>query len=252
MRAVLGLQTTSPARHTTTPRPFSSEKRITIYPHRNSRLVFLTDPEGLAVERYRLLRRRLCTLHPNGGVVLVTSPNPEEGKTLTSINLAWSFSEAGHSTGLVDLDFRAPGVSRTLQYKFEEGGVQEILEGKAKIHELSHRLGEHSLHVLGIKGRLSSPGYLFYSQSMEAMITELRAMFKWVILDFAPAIPMADISEMIPHVDGAILVVRTGKTEKDMLSAAIETVGPKLWGVVANDCPINGSAYYGYYGMRKE
>jgi hypothetical protein len=45
--------------------------------------------------------------------------------------------------------------------------------------------------------------------------------------------------------------VRTGKTEKDMLEPALEALGPKLWGVVANDCSINGSSYYGYYGKHK-
>jgi Mrp family chromosome partitioning ATPase len=150
------------------------------------------------------------------------------------------------------LDFRAPGVSWTLGYNFEDGGVQEVLEKKGEIHELVHQLGDHHLHVLGVKRRLASPGNLFYSRSIQTMVTELRAMYKWVVLDFAPVIPMADVSEMIPHVNGAILVVRVGKTEKDMLAPALEAIGPKLWGVVANDCLVNGSAYYGYYGKQNE
>ncbi len=248
MSVLLGLHTKSSARPAAAARPVSSEKRIALDPDPKSRLVFLTEPEGLAVERYRLIRRRLSTLHPNGAVVLITSPSAGEGKTLTSINLAWSFAEAGHSTCLVDLDFRSPGISRALHYHFEEDGVQEVLEGKAKIREVICRLGEQSLYVLGIKRRLSSPGYLFYSGSMGAMVAELRAIFKWVIIDFSPVVPMADFSEMIPHINGAILVVRTGKTEKDMLSPAIEAIGTKLWGVIANDCQISGSAYYGSYG----
>ena len=251
MNAILGLHAMSAVRSTTYPQKLAPERRLPFTPDDTSRLVFLTEPEGLAVERYRLLRRRLCTIHPDGGVVLITSPSPGEGKTLTSINLAWSFAEAGNSTCLVDMDFRSPGVSRTLHYYFEDGGVQEVLEGKAEIHELTHRLGEHPLQVLGIKTRLSSPGYLFYTQEMALMVTKLRSMFKWVVLDFAPVIPMADISEILPHINGAILVVRTGKTEKDMLAPAIETIGPKLWGVMANDCPISGSAYYGHYGKHK-
>ncbi len=97
---------------------------------------------------------------------------------------------------------------------------------------------------------MASPGYLFYSPAMPRMVARLRAIYKWVVLDFAPVIPMADVSEMMPHIDGAILVVRTGKTEKDMLEPALEPVKHKLWGVVANDCSINGSAYYGYYGKQ--
>jgi len=77
-----------------------------------------------------MLRRRLYTLRPHGGTVLITSPNPGEGKTLTSVNLAWSLADAGHDTCLVDLDFRAPGVSRTLGCLFEEDGVEDMLTGK--------------------------------------------------------------------------------------------------------------------------
>jgi len=254
MSAILGLNTAGAARPVATiARQFpSSEKRITIQPTRNSRLVFLTEPAGLAVERYRLLRRRLCTLYPQGGVVLITSPNPGEGKTLTSVNLSWALAEAGQAACLVDLDFRAPGVSRALNCKFEDGGVKEVLEGKGEVHELIRRLGECPLHVLGIKERMTSPGHLLYSQALVSMIANLRARFQWVVLDFAPVIPMADVSEVIPHVNGAILVIRNGKTEKDMLAPALEAIGPKLWGVVANDCPINGSAYYGNYGNRRD
>lgn len=251
MSAILGLSKMS-GRSAYSPRSLSPERRrIAVYPGRDSRLVYLTEPDGLPVERYRLLRRRLCTLYPEGGALLLTSPAPGEGKTLTSINLAWALAEAGHSTCLVDLDFRAPGVSRTLQYAFDEGGVQEVLEEKADILDLVCQLGDHQLHVLGIKHRLASPGYLFYSSAMPRMVVGLRSTYKWVVLDFAPVIPMADVSEMIPHVNGAILVVRTGKTEKDMLEPALEALGPKLWGVVANDCSINGSSYYGHYGKDK-
>lgn len=254
MSAILGLNITSSTGPVATPpRPFSSnEKRLAIHPGRNSRLVFLTEPAGLAVERYRLLRRRLCTLYPHGGVVLITSPNPGEGKTLTSVNLAWALAEAGHTTCLVDLDFRAPGVSRALNCRFEDGGVREVLEDEADLHDLVRRVSECSLHVLGIKERMAAPGHLLYSQALASMLANLRARFQWVVLDFAPVIPMADVSEVIPHVNGAILVVRNGKTAKDMLAPAIEAIGPKLWGVIANDCPINGSAYYGNYGNRRD
>jgi capsular exopolysaccharide synthesis family protein len=249
MSTILGLNISTRTAARKFPLP---EKRVTIQPDRTSRLVFLTEPTGLAVEGYRLLRRRLCTLYPQGGVVLITSPNPGDGKTLTSVNLAWALAEANHPACLVDLDFRAPGVSRTLGYKFEGGGVREVLESKAEIHDVICRISDNPLHVLGLKERMTSPGHLLYSPALPSMLADLRARFQWVVLDFAPVIPMADVSEVIPYVNGAILVVRNGKTEKDMLAPAMEAIGPKLWGVVMNDALINGSAYYGYYGSRKD
>jgi len=113
------------------------------------------------------------------------------------------------------------------------------------------QVGDRSLYVLGINKALASLGGLLSSDSIVPLITELRAMFHWVILDFAPVIPMADVGEVLPHVDGAIIVVRSGKTDKSLIAPSLEILGSKIWGVILNDSVINGSAYYGYYGMKK-
>jgi capsular exopolysaccharide synthesis family protein len=224
---------------------------ITVQPDKRSRLVFLTEPAGLAVEQYKMLRRRLCTLHPHGGVMLITSPSPGEGKTLTSINLAWCFAESGQKTCLVDLDFRAPGIGGALGYKFHEDCVEDVLTGKQSIAQSLRQIGNRSLHVLGVGDRLISPGQLLASTLLNPLINNLRGMFQWVVLDFAPVIPMSDVTEALPHVDGALIVVRSGKTDKSMIAPSLEMLGAKLWGVVLNDSTINGSDYYGYYGNRK-
>lgn len=225
---------------------------ITVQPNPKSRLVFVTEPAGLAVEQYKMLRRRLCTQHPDGGVVLITSPSPGEGKTLTSVNLAWCLADGGQHTCLVDLDFRAPGIAPTLGCGFEEDGVEDVLTGKRTIAQSLRQVGGIPLNVLGITRRLISPAQLLASTSLSPLLKDLRVMFQWVILDFAPAIPMSDVAEAIPHVDGALMVVRTGKTDKSMIMPSLDILGSKIWGVVANDSPINGSSYYGYYGNSKE
>ncbi len=103
-----------------------------------------------------------------------------------------------------------------------------------------------SLHVLGVRNRLVSPGKLLSSALITPVLTELRAC-EWVILDFAPVIPMADVGEVLPHVDGALMVIRSGKTDISMIAPSLEILGTKIWGVVVNDSTISGSAYYGYY-----
>nr|WP_255551231.1 CpsD/CapB family tyrosine-protein kinase [Granulicella sp. dw_53] len=220
-------------------------------PGKASCLVFLTEPTGLATEQYKILRRRLCNLQPLGGVLLITSPSPGEGKTLTSTNLAWSLAEAGQKTCLVDLDLRAPGVSNALDIKIAEDGIEDVLKGKRTIKEALRQVGDGSLHVLGVRERCASMGGLLSSALITPLLFELRSMFQWVILDFAPIIPMADVGEVLPCVDGALMVVRSGKTSKDMIAPSLEILGSKLWGVVMNDALIKGSAYYGHYGVHR-
>jgi len=234
------------------PNPTLCWRDITLEPAAKSKLVFVAEPESLAVEQYKILRRRLCTLRPKGGVMLVTSPGPGEGKTLTSVNLAWSLAEAGYSTCLVDLDFRAPGVGRTIDYVFESDGVDDVLLGKRSVIQTLRRFGPGSPHVLGIVQRRASPGQLLSSPLLTPLLDELRGMFQWVILDFAPVIPMADVAEVISMVDGALMVARIKKTSKAVVDPALEVLGSKLWGVVVNDAPIDGSAYYGYYGKQAD
>jgi len=229
----------------------SDTRVITVQPNNESRLVFLTEPAGLAVEQYKMLRRKLCAQHPRGGVLLITSPSPADGKTLTSINLAWCLADGAHDTCLVDLDFRAPGVSSTLGYTFDEDGVEDVLTGKRTITQSIRQCGDRPLYVLGIKKRLISPAPLLASSLLTPLLNDLRAMFQWVILDLAPVIPMSDVAEVIHHVDGALMVVRSGKTDVSMIASPLEILGSKLWGVVLNDSPITGSAYYTYYGDRK-
>lgn len=97
-----------------------------------------------------------------------------------------------------------------------------------------------------------SPGELLSPASITPLLTELRSMFRWVILDFAPMIPMADVGDVLPHVDGALMVIRSGKTQKALIEPSLGILGSKAWGIVVNDSPIYGSSYYGYYGMRRD
>jgi len=215
---------------------------------KGSRLVFITDPSGLAVERYRMLRRRLLALCPTGGTILITSPGSGDGKSLTAVNLAWCLAESGHRTCLVDLDFRAPGVCKTLGCESLTYGTTEVLTGQCTATQAVRQIENCELHVLGIRDPIASPSRQLAPGVMRPMLKELRDRFDWVILDMAPTIPMCDVAEVLAHVDGAVMVVRSTKTTKSLIAPTLEVLGTKLLGVILNDSVIHGSAYYGHYG----
>ena len=223
-------------------------RTIQLEAHADARLPFLMDPAGLAVEQFKLLRGRLNALEPGGGVLLVTSPAPGEGKTLTSINLAWSLALGGFRTCLVDLDFRAPGVTRTLDLSTDDGGAEEVLTGKKTLAQTLFQIGDRPFHVLGIRERVEEPSHLYAPGHLTPLLSALRASYRWVILDLAPAVPMSDVSDILPQADGALMVVRSCMSEKAFMPPLLEILGKKLWGVVLNDTPVLGSAYYGSYG----
>jgi capsular exopolysaccharide synthesis family protein len=230
------------------PPALAPSRTIQIEAHATARLPFLMDPAGLAVEQYKMLRGRLNTLEPHGGILLVTSPAPGDGKTLTSINLAWSLAQGGFRTCLVDLDFRAPGVTRTLDLCTDDGGTEEVLTGKKTLAQTLFQIGDRPFHVLGIRERVEEPSQLYAPARLTPLLSALKASYRWVILDLAPAVPMSDVSDILPQADGALMVVRSGKTQKAFMPPLLEILGKKLWGVVLNDTPVLGSAYYGSYG----
>lgn len=211
------------------------------------RLAFLTDPNGLAVEQYKMLRRRLRMAHPPGGLIMITSPGPGEGKTLTSMNLAWSLADAGYNTCLVDLDFRAPGLARAMGLTGDYG-IEPALSGRSTLSQSGVKVADVPLHVYAVKHRLESPAKYFSPSLLTPFMSSLRSSFEWVILDLVPAVPMSDVSEILPYVDGALMVVRAATTSAALLPASLDALGPKLRGVVLNDARIQGSAYYGDYG----
>jgi capsular exopolysaccharide synthesis family protein len=228
----------------------SSAKGITIEPSQQSRLAFLTDPTGLAVEQYKLLRRRLNVLHPRGGVLLITSPGPGDGKTLTSVNTSWSLAKNGDNTCLIDLDFRAPGIAAALGHATEGAGVESVLTGKCTVRESIRQINDLPLYVLGMEDRHPSPDEFLTSTVLVPFISELRTIYHWVILDLPPASPMSDVAEVLPYVDGALMVVRAGQTKRALISKATEVLGQKLIGFISNESPVIGSDYYNYYGSR--
>jgi capsular exopolysaccharide synthesis family protein len=245
---VLLPDTPSPAAPPTVPAAVASSRMVKLESHAGLKLPFLMEPSGLAVEQYKLLRGRLNALQPRGGVLLVTSPAPRDGKTLTSINLAWSLAQGGFRTCLVDLDFRAPGITRTLDLSTDDGGAEEVLTGKKTLAQTLFQIGDLPFHVLGIRERIEEPSHLYAPARLTPLLSALRASYRWVILDLAPAVPMSDVSDILPQADGALMVVRSGKTQRAFLAPLLEILGKKLWGMVLNDTPVLGSAYYGTYG----
>ena len=221
---------------------------VELAPDTRSRLVFLTDPTGLAVERYKLLRRKLCALKQKGGLLLVTSPSSSDGKTLNSINVAMSLAEDGRQTCLVDLDLRAPRMAVELGYEPPEDGLVEVLEGLTTVSQSMRKVSGRPIYVLGNRSGIQSPSRHLSADVLEPFLADLRSKFEWVIVDTAPAIPMSDVADVLPHVDGALMVVRAGKTKRSLIDTSLEILGTKIWGVVLNDSLINGSTYYGYYG----
>jgi Mrp family chromosome partitioning ATPase len=215
-------------------------RNVTIDGDGDSRLVFVTDPYGLAAEQYKILARMLMNAHPHGGTILITSPGPSEGKTLTSINLSWALAAAGHHTCLVDVSLRAPALARILGVSLPSVAPR-LDDDTSRVLKAVCRVNNSSLHVLAGFPRDRGSVRSCDPEVIAPVIEGLRPNFHWRILDCASAMPTADVPNLLPLVDGALLVIRSGVTSKKLIAPCIDMIDAKLWGVVMNDLPVAGS-----------
>jgi protein-tyrosine kinase len=213
------------------------------------RLVIANEPNRLLVEEFRQLA---ATLHQaqatnNLRVVMVTSAEPNEGKSTTALNLALTFSESyKRRVLLIDADLRRPSLHEITRVP-NPSGLGETLKAtgdhKLPLFQLSETL------TLAPAGRPdSNPMGALTSPRMRAMLAEAAARFDWVILDAPPIGLIADASLLAPLTDGVLLVVRARRTYYAAAQKAVDAIGrERVLGVVLNDVEIKPSAAYQRY-----
>lgn len=224
----------------------NSFRRLSLPKKDTSRLVFLTDPHGLAAEQFRFLRRSLEQKYPNGGVLLITSPAPRDGKTLTSINLSSCLADSGQSTLLLEGDIRQPAVEKVLGTSSDAPGIEEALAGSADPARTVHFVENLSLCVSMVLNPPPDPSRLLSGSGIRQYLRWARERFHWVVIDSPPVIPAVDVAHLTTLADAVLLVVRAQSTPRDLLTRAFEMLGDRLSGVVLNEATVESNPYYRY------
>ena len=211
-------------------------------------------------ESFRVLRTNMqyVEVDHDQKVFVVSSSLPSEGKTTTAINLATTLALANQRVALVECDLRRPLIASRLGLDGAVG-TTSVLIGKVHLRDALQKYADTDLWVLASGPIPPNPSELLQSNAMEKMIGELRDEFDIVILDAPPLLPVTDAALLAARADGALVVVRHGKTTKDQLQHAIErveAVDAKVVGVVINLAPSRkksrgygyGYGYGDYYG----
>lgn len=188
-------------------------------------------------------------------VISVTSVNPGEGKSTTSINIAWSFARAGYKTLLIDGDIRNSVMSGVFKSREKITGLTEFLSGTT---DLSHGLCDTNIENLFVvqSGSVSpNPTALLQSKNFNDMIETLRKYFDYIIVDTAPIGFVIDAAIITQKCDASILVTAMGEANKHDVQKAkqqLEQTGKPFLGVVLNKFDVQREKYgsYGGYGYK--
>ncbi|MEU6411039.1 polysaccharide biosynthesis tyrosine autokinase [Microbispora sp. NPDC046933] len=220
---------------------------------RNARqhpLIVRGDGRSSRAESFRSLRTNLQFTGVDRQLksLVVTSCLPAEGKSSTSANLAIALAQAGWRVILIDADLRRP---RLATYLGIEGGtgLTDVLIERARLHDVIQTWGQPALSVLP-SGRIPpNPSELLGSRGMRSVLAQLTEEYDMVIIDAPPLLPVTDAAALSAICDGALLVVRHGKTRREQVARAEEllsSINARLVGTVLNFVPAKRNEYFGY------
>jgi capsular exopolysaccharide synthesis family protein len=219
-------------------------------------LVVQIDSQSPRAEAFRQLRTNLQFVDVDRATraVVLTSALAEEGKTTTSCNLAITLAQAGVRTVLVEADLRRPRLSEYLGIE-RAVGLTTVLTGVASLDDALQPWGRTgAMWVLPSGSLPPNPSEILGSHQMQELLKALDERADVVILDAPPLLPVTDAAVLARVADGAVLVVRVGKTKREQVTRAIEaltSVDARLLGTVINRAPVRGpdAGAYGYgYG----
>lgn len=212
-----------------------------------------------AMEAYKLLRTNLnfCVQNEGKCVCLgVTSSVAQEGKSTTSVNLAYVLAENGHKVCLIEGDMRLPTLAVRLNIRPKQG-LSSVLAGVSTDKQVFSQTSLHkNLFVVTAGDVPPNPAELLGKKRMEEFILLLRNMYDYIIIDLPPITVVSDALVTAPYIDGMLMVVREGYCKKRELSEAVDrlgVLGDKFLGFAITHVSRNGKSYYHYsnYDYRK-
>jgi len=221
------------------------------------RLVAITHPNSNYCEEYRSLRTQILHKSQRQKLqsIVVASVNPSEGKSVTALNLSWMLAQTdGIKALIIDSDLRMPSLTDYLGIDADKG-LSDVLSDKAKLNESIIKLEPAGLHLLPGGEARNDVAELISGQKFKEILRQARDMFDYIIIDAPPLGIFTDATLLINQADGAILVIRAGKTRYSAVDSILETLPrDRMLGVVLNESEdvLDETHYnYGYYNMSR-
>lgn len=216
---------------------------------KNARLIPHTaDPT--IVEHYRKLRTKILQQQAETPfrALLVTSANPQEGKTVTVLNLGLSFAMLSNFKVLViDGDLRRGTLGTWLGVSNNQPGLSNLIDGSARLEEVVLQSAAIPMHFM-VRG--NSKVSDMHSSQLQPHFQKLCGQYDLVLVDSPPVNLMADVQVLAASCDAVLMIARAFKTTRKALEKAVQDLAPfRLIGTVLNAGMIpRRQGYYGYYG----
>ncbi len=214
-----------------------------------------------ASEAYKLLRTNLMFSLPDEGgcrIIGITSAIPAEGKSTTTLNLAYVLAQAGKSVLVIEADMRLPTYSTTLSLQTAPG-LSNVLAGLSQFHEAIQPSGLLDNLFVVVAGDIPpNPSELLGSSRFGDALAAYAAKVDFIIVDLPPVLSVSDAATIAPLVQGFLVITRQNYDTKRNLREALRQLGlanSKILGFVVTRAGGGGGGHkyykkgYGYgYG----
>lgn len=212
--------------------------------------VLQTDTPFAIKEAYNSVRTNLmfASKGQECPVFVVTSAQPNDGKSINCVNLAVSFAQAGKKVVLIDGDMRNPTVNRYLKLK-SSGGLSEYLAGMEKKVQVK-RTNIENLDIITGGSVPPNPAELLAGERMPALLDTLKESYECIFIDTPPVEVVTDASILIPYVTGYVFIVQSESSDLLVVQHAVammEQLGAPIAGFILNKVSPKKQGYYKKY-----
>jgi capsular exopolysaccharide synthesis family protein len=222
-------------------------------------MIAYTHPVSIIAEAFFHIRTAIMLssseTHPR--VMTITSPNPHEGKTVSSLNLAITLTGKNRKCLIIDCDLRKPMVHKVFQEK-RGLGLADCLTGSATLSEIIRSTIVPNLQYISAGSTPPNPNELLASEIFGKVVEQLRGEFDHIVLDCPPILGFADARSISSHTDGVVLLFKHHCTTREAGQLAVQLL-------YQNDCRILGvilsmarknrmgnGGYYHHYRCHRE
>ncbi len=207
-------------------------------------------------ESLRELRTNIRFCGDDIKTILFTSVAPNEGKSTVVIDLARSLVEAGNKVLVIDSDMRKSVLVGRHRAKRVDGeailGLSHFLSGQKSLEDVVYQTQFANLLMIFAGPAVVNPTELLENRYYEELISSMRDLFDYVLIDCAPLGAAIDAAVIAKECDGAVIVISQGDvSSKSVVSIRkqLEASGIRILGAVLNKVDVKKTGYYGkYYG----
>ena len=181
-------------------------------------------------------------------IIMITSCNPEEGKSTFSCGLACAFALRKASVLLIDGDLRRPGLARRFGMS-NSAGLSSVLTGAVTAAQAIRPVEEMpGLYLLPGGPVPPAPANILDTSEMSNLIVGLEDQFDLIVIDSPPALGLADASLLSRFADSIVLVLSYHKVNRSQVRRAKSILalgGPGITGIALNFSALETMDYYG-------